>query len=165
MNPPAAHFEFRAKILISGINPYVDIPPEVSREFGKRGNVHIKGSLNELPVRGTLVPVGGGRHRLYINGDMRKKTGTAVGDEIALCLEFDDRPRDLPVPPALRAALDAKPEARAVFDGLPPSRHHEFLAYLNYLKTPEALERNVKKVILKIKEQRPKIRDQINDKT
>jgi len=78
---------------------------------------------------------------------MRKKTGTGVGDEIALSLEYDDRPHDLPVPPLLQAALNANPEARDAYEGLTPSHRNEFLAYLNYLKTPEALERNVRKVI------------------
>jgi hypothetical protein len=157
MVPQSAH-QFRATIAISGINPYVDIPPDVSRAFGKRANIPVKGDLNGVPIQGTLVPVGGGRHRLYVNGNMRKKTGAVVGDEITLSLELDDRPRDLPVPPLLRAALDADPEARAVYDGLPPSHRNEYLAYLNYLKTPEALERNVSKVILKLKSQKSKTR-------
>ena len=146
MKSKSAH-RFYATIAIIGINPYVEIPPDVSRAFGKRANIPIQGSLNGVPIQGTLVPVGGGRHRLYINGDMRKKTGTAVGDEIVLSLEFDERPHDLPVPTLFQAALDANPEARASFERLPPSHRNEYLAYLNYLKTPEALERNVRKVI------------------
>jgi hypothetical protein len=64
---------FSAKISKVVINPCVDVPESVSVFFGKRGNVPVVGTLNGYPIRTTLVPVGRGRHRLYINGEMRKK--------------------------------------------------------------------------------------------
>lgn len=93
------------------------------------------------------MPVGGGAHRLYINGDMRKKARVKVGDIIHLRIEPDSEPRVLPVPEKLQKRLEGNKEAKQAFEKLTPSHRNEILAYLNYLKTPEALERNVKKVI------------------
>jgi len=73
--------QFTATIYKVGINPLVDVPAEVSRAFGIRGYVPVRGRLNGAPIRATLVPSGGGRHRLYINGDMRKQAGVESGDE------------------------------------------------------------------------------------
>jgi hypothetical protein len=154
MVPEAASFEFTARIAIIGINPYVEIPPEISRALGKRGSIPVRGSLNGSPIVATLVPTGGGRHRLYINGDMRRQTGTAVGDEVTISLERAAGPRVLPVPLLFQQALDAEPEARAIYEALPPSHRNEYLAYLNFLKTPEALERNVRKVIARLLEKK-----------
>jgi len=139
--------EFSARIKKAGVNPYVDIPFRVSRAFGKLPYVPITGSINETPIIGTLVPTGGGRHRLYINLDMRKKSGTKVGDRIFLNIEFDAVSRPMILPVKLQQALGNNTEAKIAWEELPPSRRKEMLAYLNYLKTPAALERNVKKVI------------------
>jgi hypothetical protein len=68
--------EFSTQVQKVGINPCVAIPESVSACLGKRGIVPVWGSLNGVEIRATLVPIGGGRHRLYINGEMRKKTAS-----------------------------------------------------------------------------------------
>ncbi len=142
---------FRARIGKVGFNPYVDVPSRVSETFGIRGNVPVRGTLDGVDFHSTLVPTGGMRHRLYVNGEMRASAGVDVGDEVRFALEYDDEPRRVPVPPALAAALDADDRASAAFDGLLPSRRKEILRYLNSLKTPESLERNIAKVIRNLK--------------
>jgi len=139
--------QFTAKIEIAGINPYVAVPTDVSRALAKRGHVPVKGSVNGFPIRATLVPTGGGRHRLYINGEMRKGAGVGVGDEIMVTLKPDSWPRVTPIPEAFRKALEANKKAKQAFEKLPPSHRKEYLDYLNWLKTPGSLERNIKKVI------------------
>jgi len=139
--------EFSAVIYKVGINPCVDIPERVSRTFGIRGNIPVTGALNGLPIRATLVPIGEGRHRLYINGEMRRRARVNAGDRINLRLELDTTPRMLPLPKPLDAALKENETAGAAWERLTPSHRKEILAYLNWLKTPESLERNVKKVI------------------
>jgi hypothetical protein len=138
---------FSATIYKLGINPCVDVPVEVSRAFGRRGNVPVTGSLNGQPIRANLVPKGEGTHRLYLNGDMRQRAGVDVGDRVELVLEFDPEPRAPPLPEALVRALEADPQAGVAFEQLTPSRRKEILAYLNALKRPESLQRNVAKVV------------------
>jgi len=140
-------YSFRATIDIAGINPYIDVPPEVSRALGKSGPIPVKGSLNGSAIKATLVPVRQGRHRLFINTEMRAKTGVKVGDEIALELEMDSKPRVMPMPDIFKESLDRNQEAKAIYEKMPPSHRREILAYLNSLKTPEALERNIGKAI------------------
>lgn len=147
---------FSAKIFKIGINPCVDIPKKVSDVFKKRGYIPVKGWLNDLPIVATLVPVGGGKYRLYINGEMRKNAKVAVGDSISLKITFDPKPRSVPVPKELALALQKYKKAKSVFDKLAPSHRKEFLTYLNWVKKPETLQRLVKKVVSKLaKGQRP----------
>jgi hypothetical protein len=143
---------FSETIRKAGINPCVDVPEHVSVFFGKRSYVPVVGLLNDTVIRATLVPVGGGRHRLYINGEMRKKANVYVGDKVHLNLMLDSEPRNVTVPKELAEALQKNERARAIFQGLRPSRRNEILAYLNYLKKPESLRRNVKKVIKLLEE-------------
>jgi len=85
--------QFTATIYKVGVSPLVDVPEAVSRAFGVRGYVPVKGMLNDTPIRATLVPAGGGHHHLYINGQMRKQAGVDTGDEVDISLEFDAEPR------------------------------------------------------------------------
>jgi hypothetical protein len=145
--------EFSARIEKVGINPFVSIPPEVSLFFTRRGYIPVKGTLNATPIKATLVPVGGGAHRLYINTAMRHAAKVGVGDTIHLRLEIDAEPRFLPVPEQFRRALQKNERAKAAFASMTPSHRNKHLAYLNSLKTPAAPERNIRKVIDSMTEQ------------
>jgi len=139
--------EFSAVIGKIGINPYVSVPERVTTRLKKRSYIPVSGSLNGIPIRSTLVPVKGGQHRLYVNGEMRKKAKVDVGDEICLSLIFDEEKREIKMPEEFTLALQKNEKAKTAFEQLPPSRQKEILAYLNFLKKPESLKRNIDKVI------------------
>jgi hypothetical protein len=145
---------FSAKVYKLGINPCVDVPQRVSRAFGKRGYVPVNGTLNDHPIRATLVPKGGGRHRLFLNGDMRRRAGVEVDDRVRLAVSLDTQPRKVPMPKELAAALRRNREARAAFEALTPSRRKEILVYLNWLKRPQTLKRNVDKIVARLLQRR-----------
>lgn len=138
---------FEATIYKTGINFAVDVPPEVSLAFKRRGNIPVKGSINGLPFKATFVPIGEGKHRLYLNGETRKALGAGEGDTVKISAELDMKPRTRPMPPEFREALDANREAKEAWARLSPSRQKEILSYLGHLKSPEALKRNVDKAI------------------
>jgi hypothetical protein len=96
-SPPGVR-GFSATIHKVGINPCVEVPPRVSAFFGTRGRVPVKGTLNGHAIRGTLVPVGNGRHRFYVNGFMRKLARVDVGDTVRLSFVRDWAPRAGHVP-------------------------------------------------------------------
>jgi hypothetical protein len=139
-----------AKVAKIGINPYVSVPARVSRELNRRGHVPVAGTLNRARFRANLVPVGGFRHRLYLNTDMRTRASVAVGDRVTITLALDGKPRIVSVPPLLRRALAERPAAKTAWDRLVPSHQKEILAYLNSLKRQESLERNVARVVAKL---------------
>jgi hypothetical protein len=142
---------FSAIILIKqGINPYVPVPLRVSRAFGVRGYVPVKGRLQGHPIIATLVPVGGGRHHLFLHGVMRKAAGVGVGDRAHLSLTKDAAPRMPDVPAPFAAALKRDKAARMEWESFTPSKRKMWLTYLGHLKSPEALERNVKRCLKKL---------------
>src|SRR3989304_1427184 len=128
---------FSGAIYKTGINPCVDVPLRVTRAFGRRGYVR---------VRTTLVPVGDGRHLLYVNGAMRKGAGIDVGDTIRVALEIDDAPREMPGPIDIARGL-GQAGAWGAFQRARPSDRKDILAYHSFLKTPEARKRNVERVL------------------
>jgi len=150
------HMAHRLSAIIRkiGINPYVDVPLKISRAIKKRGYVPIAGTVNGKPMRTTLVPIGKGRHRLFINGKkMRDRAGVDVGDRIEVALRVDLRSRAVPMPKGLVARLSKSSVASTAWERLTPSRRKEILRYLNFAKHSETLERNTKKVFAMLMEQ------------
>jgi hypothetical protein len=127
-----APLTFSATLGRLGINYCVDVPAAVSAALGEGPAIPVVGTVGDgVPLRSTLVPRGGGRHRLFLSGAVRAEAGIAEGDRVAVTLERDDAPRAAAdeLPEDLVTALR---EARATeaFAALPPGKRHEILQWI-----------------------------------
>ena len=147
---------FSSKIYKLGINPVLD-PTEkvVEAIFGQagrsKGPIPVFGTLNGAEFVQTLVKYKG-KWRLYVNGEMLKASGLSVGDIAHVDLEYDPRERKVPVPPRFRTALDSDPNVAVAFEKLTPGRQKEILRYLGSLRSDSALERNIGRVLARLRE-------------
>jgi len=141
-------FSFRARIFKVGINPCVKVPRVItSKMTPTKGYIPIKGTIVNYPFEQTLVPVKDSEYRLYVNGIMLKGSGAQVGDTVKFSIEQTAAKRkDGRMLPELKREL-ASAKLSSAFKLLTPSRQKEILRYLNYLKTKEARDRNIKKVL------------------
>ena len=138
---------FESTVYRFGINPILDVPERVSerfREYSRAGRVLVHGTLNCVPIRATLVPAGGGRHRMYLNAGMRAAADVDVGDTARLELRPCASEEAL-VPEEIYAELDRIPGARAAFDALPVSGRREWLRYIDDARTAKARLMRVRK--------------------
>jgi hypothetical protein len=146
---------FSATIYKLGINPVVD-PPErvlsvIFKQAGRtKGPIPVRGKVNGAEFRQTLVKYAG-EWRLYVNGVMLKASGTNVGDAVKIEIEFDPAPPVIAMPRALEQALARDRVARDVFASLAPSRQKEIVRYIGSLKSDDSIERNVDKVIQRLR--------------
>jgi hypothetical protein len=146
---------FRARILIRGINPYVIVSPKDAEKLSSswRKALPVSVQLNDHPdpgVRTNLMPRGEGSFYLYVNGAMRKASGTSVGDTVRIRLTLDTDYRPGPIhrlPSQFRQALSANTSAKAAWKKLAPSSQKEILRYFAGLKTSSALQRNIDQAI------------------
>jgi hypothetical protein len=143
--------KFSGVIYKLGINPVVDPPDEILDELfaeAKRtkGPIPVSGMLNGTDFVQTLVKYAG-KWRLYINGEMLKRSGLAVGEKAFVELEFDPRSRDVPMPARLAKALRKNKFAAVEFERLPPSRKKEVCRYLESLKTVESVDKNISRFL------------------
>jgi hypothetical protein len=146
---------FTAVIELTGVNPYVRVDSARSEVIkpGWRGPMPVLMSINGARRklwRTSMMPVGEGAFNLYLHGEMRKASQTAVGDIVALEVWFDEDyvggPQH-PLPPWFQTALDVNGAARANWERLPPSRQKELLRYFDRLKSAAAIERNSNAVL------------------
>jgi Bacteriocin-protection, YdeI or OmpD-Associated/Domain of unknown function (DUF1905) len=153
--PDSEPLVLTAAIELTGVNPYVRVGADQAALLGP-------GWRRPMPVvlrinreqswlwRTNMMPVGEGAFNLYLHGEMRKASQTAVDDLVSLEVWFDDAyvngPQH-PVPAWFQAALDLDSSARANWELLPPSRQKELLRYFDRLQSAEAIERNLNAVL------------------
>lgn len=144
---PSKPLRFVARIYKMGINRCVDLPEEIGKALGGSGHVPVVAMVAGRSVRTTLVPAGGGRHRLFLNSAMRKAAGVDAGDLVGVLLQLDTASRELPVPAELRGVLAKNPRARKAFREITPALRREFLRWVLHAKNPETRERRIRKGI------------------
>lgn len=147
-------FSFRAKIYKVGINPCVKVPLRITKTMEpKKGYIPIKGIIESYPFEQTLCPIKDSPYRLYVNGPMLKGSEMSLGKTANFVIEqdFSTRPRkDSSLTLVFKKRLtDAG--VLSTFKSLTPYRQKEILRYLHYLKSTEAKDRNMKKVISQLK--------------
>ena len=64
---------------------YMVWPASVSF-FGTRARVKVKGQMDEEDFESSFMPLGDGTHKLPITGQMLKKLGKGVGDDIEVVI-------------------------------------------------------------------------------
>lgn len=135
---------FQATIYRIWMMRHVDVPEAISRrlekESGNKRHIPVIAIVNGRSVRTTIVPAGGGRYRLTLNGTLRKAARVDVGDLVGVELRLDHESRDLPLPAELGEVLKEFPKAWRAFQDLPPGHRRQLLLYFSRAKSEQARE-------------------------
>lgn len=150
---------FNAEILIIVGNPYVRPPDSVLKfifkQAGKEtGPIPVKGTVNGAPFQQSLVRYSDD-WRLYINGVMAKSAGlkytgsiaAIVGKKIKITIAFNPAPPTFPIPTLFQKALLKDKKAKTAFDKLTAGRKKEIARYLGFMKSEDALNRNIERLL------------------
>ena len=128
------------------MNVALDVPAVVSDAFGGRGHVPVVGTADEAELTATLVPVGGGRHRLFLNGAVRGAISKGAGDSVEIRIRLDRSDRTPETPPELQEAL-AERGATTAWEALAPSRRKECLAWLADAKRDQTRTARIGRIV------------------
>lgn len=148
-------FRFTAEIKIREANPYVlvsaDLANKIKSDWKKPLPVLIQvNGEPKPPWHINMMPVGNGDFYLYLHGDVRKASNTKVGDRVTVDISFDTNYHNGPIhsmPSWFKSALDKNQKAKKNWEALIPSRQKEILRYFSWLKSEDAKERNLVKVM------------------
>lgn len=106
----------------------------------------VRFSIGETTVRGRIGRMGG-ENLLGFNKSVRAQLGVEAGDTVDILIELDDEPREVELPPALAAALDADPALRSAFDRLSPSRRKEHARSVADAKREDTRNRRIAAIV------------------
>jgi Domain of unknown function (DUF1905)/Bacteriocin-protection, YdeI or OmpD-Associated len=146
---------FTAIIKIRGGNPFILVSASRANAIkpGWRKPLPVLVRVNAKPAdawRINMMPVGNGSFYLYLHGDIRKASDTAVGDRVRVEIDFDASYRSGPQHPMPRwfeRALAGNPQAMKSWTALIPSRKKEILRYFSRLNSQDARARNLAKAL------------------
>ncbi len=146
---------FSARIELKGINPYVLVSAARARRIRAdwKKPMPVLVQVNGQPEPAwpiNMMPAGDGGFFLYLDGIVRKASGTGVGDTVEVSIAFDPNYRSGPqheTLPDFASCLDENAAARDRWESLSPSLQKEVLRYLANLKSDEARQRNVERAI------------------
>ena len=120
---------FTSKLVRFTVLYCVDVPAAVSRAIGRARAPVVVRIAKGAPFRATLQPSGSGRHRLFLNAEVRVTAGVKVGDRIAIEVRVDREPREVPIPPDLAAALEDEGVLGA-WTSMPPGKREHILKWI-----------------------------------
>lgn len=126
------------------------IPFDVEKTFGTRARLPVRGTINGMYFRGTIFPMGEGRHYMVVNKGMRESVRVKGGDMISVTMEPDDEPRVITPPKDLARALRANKSAQAAWEKLSYTHRKEYARAVEEAKKPETRARRIEKAVAEL---------------
>lgn len=125
----------------------VHVPFDVRELFGTGGQVRVHATFDGEPYRGSLAPMGGGRHALGVTKTIRAAIGKGVGDDVRVTFRRDTDERKVVLPPELVAAFAGSPAAKRRYEGLSYTHRREYAEWVAEAKREETRKRRAARAI------------------
>lgn len=124
----------------------IEVPAEVVEALGGSRRPAVTVTIGDYGYRSTVASMGGS-YLIPFAKEHRERTGIAAGQPIVVTLELDTAPRTVEVPADLAAALEARPGARAAFDGLSYTLRKEHVRQVETAKAAETRQRRIARIV------------------
>src|SRR5215471_8990956 len=98
----------------------INMPFDVARIWGGRGQLRVKGDINGFAFQSCLFPSGNGRHFMIVNKQMQKGGKVSAGMEARFRMEPDPEERVVPVVPEIDRLLRQSKRLQKFYQSLTP---------------------------------------------
>jgi hypothetical protein len=140
-------YKFTAEIHSGdGGGAYVLFPYNTEKEFGTKGRVPVRATLDGVPETTSLIKYGSPQHMLVVLKAVREKIGKAPGDTIEVVLWKDEVERVLEVPPEFQKRMKNE-KLLPFFEGLSYTHRKEYCRWLTEAKKEETRQARLVKAI------------------
>jgi hypothetical protein len=129
---------------------FLYFPYDVEREFGTRGKVPVKATIDGVAYTGSLFKYAAPQHMLGVQKTIRQEIGKGPGDRVEVVLRKDEEVREVDVPPAFKALMK-KEEVLPFFQSLSYTHRKEYCRWIAEAKKEETRARRLEKAIAMLK--------------
>ena len=148
----AKELRFKAELMdAGGGGVYVLFPYSTEAEFGIKGRVPIRATIDGEPYQGSLVKYGQPQHMLLVLKSIRAKIGKDIGDMVDVSIWHDTEERKIEVPKDFAKALKEN-GLKAAFDKMSYSHQREYVLWIEGAKKEETRMKRIEKAIAKLME-------------
>ena len=124
----------------------IRIPFDVSKVWGTRGKVRVKGEINGSPFRASVFPTSKGYHCMLVKRSMQIGANASVGQIVRFRIEPDTAKPVAVIPPELQRILKEDRAFRRWFDELSFSMRKWICDWIVNVKNPESRVRRAERV-------------------
>jgi len=124
----------------------IHIPVNVSKTWGTRTRLKVKGDINGFAFRTSLFPTRTGRHLMIVNKRMQAGAGVAPGSSARFRIEPDLAERTIDPPKELARLLAEDKTFRRWFDKLNYSTRKYIADWITDVKSPDARVRRAEQI-------------------
>jgi hypothetical protein len=132
---------------------FLTVPFQVEEVFGKKGQVKVRGTINGVAYRGSLMPHGNGHHFLVVKKSIRDQARVSVGEIVHVSMSLDIEERRIILPIDFQDALEQSPAAHRVFEGLSYSKKKGYVDWIEQAKGGATRSKRVTKTIEQLEQQ------------
>jgi hypothetical protein len=146
--PPKLSFQSRLERISTELEYFAfPVPAKISRALDTRNAVPITARVNRSGVfRGSLYPVGGGRHYMRVKASVRKEAKIKEGDRARIEITVVDRSSEVSLPSDLKRALRAE-GLQKEFEALPPGKKSYTLRWIDQAAKPETRAKRIRTAV------------------
>jgi hypothetical protein len=130
------------------------IPFNVEETYGVKSQVKVRGTINDIPFKSSLMPNGDGTHFMVVNKSIHDAAWVSSGDMVHIVMEQDKDIREVAVPEDLKNALERDDSAKENFEQLSYSHKKEYVDWIEQAKKEETRVKRVEAALLKLKERK-----------
>jgi hypothetical protein len=142
---------FEAPVHVTGSMAIVRLPDEASQRLPSRGQVSVRGTLNDHEFQTVVEPDGMKGHWIRIPPGLSKATGVVAGATASVTIEPTPEWPEPEVPPDLIAALASAPAAvQERWLDITPMARWEWVRWVNATANPATRERRIEVSISKL---------------
>jgi hypothetical protein len=116
---------------------FLVLPADASAKLPARGMVTVDGTLAGQAFQATLEPDGEGSHWLKVEQALRDAAGVAPGAQVALEIAPVEKEPEPKVPPDVRKAFAAHPDALATWQDITPVARRDWIHWITSGKKAE----------------------------
>lgn len=143
---------FKSVLAKSGTRIFVPLPFNPNDVWGVKGRHHIRGTVNEHKVRGSLGS-DGKKYFLLLGAAWRHGCGLDAGSKVDVVLS-PEGPQSENMSPDVASALDAEPKAKAFFESLATFYRNTYIKWIESAKKPETRTARIKEMVKLLKADR-----------
>ncbi|MCI4370455.1 MAG: YdeI/OmpD-associated family protein [Thermoplasmata archaeon] len=136
---------------VTGAWTFAPVPKSEAIQAGFRARLRVKGTIDGVPFRSSLIPRRGGELFVVVNSELRERIGKSEGETVRVELELDASPVVVDVPPALRRALDGDAAAKSAFAKFTASQRLAYVRWVSEAKQEATRDRRVAAALQKIR--------------
>jgi hypothetical protein len=143
---------FKATLHTIGKWTILQLPESASEKLSSRGQVFVKGTINNHDLQVVLEPDGRWGHWFKLDKRLEKTLGVGAGDTVRIEIEPSKDWPEPTIPTDFSKALETAPPAvQALWPKITPMARWEWIRWVNATSSTETRDRRVEVSISKMK--------------